>query len=138
MKQILTIVSLIAVACSAFAQHQKEPIQGESISVGRKSEVRQVPLFKEITHNPNTVKWMTDVSRIATYHQEPDSISLMKAAKSLIKQASASASNEEETPRGGRSTTPVVGTNFLGNEIPYGTPPDNAMAISNEIGRAHV
>lgn len=131
MKQILTIVSLIAVACSAFAQHQKEPIQGESISVGRKSEVRQVPLFKEITHNPNAVKWMTDVSRIATYHQEPDSIALMKAAKSLIKQASASQSNEEEPNRGGRSTTPVVGTNFLGNEIPNGTPPDNAMAISN-------
>jgi PKD repeat protein len=134
MKHIFTLGLFVLAAFTLQAQHSKQPIQGEGIPVGKKSEVKTVPLFKEITHSKSDVKWMTNVTRIATYHKQPDSVSIMKAAKALVKDANESSGGNsivQNAEGSGRATTPVLGTNFLGNEIPYGTPPDNAMAISN-------
>jgi len=130
--------SLIFLLCSIAAngQHTKTTpsIIDHPAEIARfeKSVELTEPCLGLQSANDITDSWMRTVSSGKVIHGAPNfsALELKKADKTRLKFENVS---REQSPEVANplATTPTVGTNFLGNEMFGGTPPDNSMAISN-------
>jgi hypothetical protein len=112
---------------SAQALKEKVLHEGTSESAGRASEIFQTPVGGEIQINENTSKWGQKVSAIRTRDHGSPEIRAIKEAKAELK---ANSYNPQEEVQG-RASDPIIGSNFEANWMEEGTPPDDAMAISD-------
>jgi len=133
MKKIYGVLGMCICATMLHAQETKPTIDGEWIGKAHSTGIKTTELAGVIDAqaNANAVKWKIDISKIAEYkHGAPTKVDEIKAKKNaaLYSKAIQNHPDEQQTSR---ATDPTLGTNFLGNNVLTGTPPDNAMAISN-------
>lgn len=136
MKRLYTLLIAFGIVSVGNAQHAKispaenlEPI--ESIQFTR-SERFSEPCLGSRKYQDVTENWLRTVSSRAIKHSSPNKSELdrIKEEKTRLKFENTSREQNPEVASP-LAVTPVLGTNFLGNELFGGTPADNSMAISN-------
>ena len=136
MKNLFTLFFAVGFTAIGSAQHAKitpsaglQPIENIRFT---KSEKFSEPCLGSRRYQDITDSWLRTVSSRRIEHGMPNKSDLdrIKAEKTILKFENAS---REQNPEIGSplAVTPVLGTNFLGNELFGGTPCDNSMAISN-------
>ncbi len=132
MRHIVTVAFSAFIFLSVSAQHKMPQYTGEIEGTAQRSDVRQAKFLGVIDRSDDAgkVKWMKSISRVAAYtHGTPTPLDDEKERQKMLRQ---NAVIEENSTHGSaRSVDPEVGTNFLGNTLVTGTPPDNTIAISN-------
>ncbi len=132
---VFTVALSLCFCSAAMAQQIQKPASEErGIIAAKHSEVFHTPLQYTIEHEGAVKgpKWMRSVSKLEVYDHHPDdSIKVVKALKTKLKQLKREDLLPTEVQKASRAVTPQLGTNFLGNQIAFTTPPDNALAISN-------
>ena len=132
MRYIVTVVCSLFMFTTALAQHQMPDYPGEIEGVADRTEVSHARFLGVIDRSDDAgkVKWMKSFSKVAAYtHGTPTPLDEHKAQQKELRENAVA----EEAPvsHSSRTIDPEVGTNFLGNTLVTGTPPDNSIAISN-------
>lgn len=132
MRYIVTVVCSLFAFLTALAQHQMPNYTGEIEGTADRTEILQARFLGVIDRSDDEgkVKWMKSFSKVAAYtHGTPTPLDEHKAQQKELRNNAV----PEEAPinHSSRTVEPVVGTNFLGNTLVTGTPPDNSIAISN-------
>lgn len=122
---VLSFMSLANLSAQALKEKVLKTASAEES--GRVSEIFETPLSGSIVTNENSSKWGQKVSAIRTRDHGSPEVRAIKAAKAELK--SNSYYHREESQ--GRASDPIIGANFEANWMEEGTPPDDAMAISN-------
>ncbi len=136
MRTKLLIINLLAIlGLSAFSQEKKMVIdQSKKLGSATKSEKYSVERRGEINTPSADLKWRPILTKkiVSFEPQSPDAelIERIKAQKLIIKQQQAQNKNNGSEVST-QSVTPLVGTNYLGNENSGSSPMDNQLAISN-------
>ncbi len=136
MKRLLPFLLASGFAFTCSAQHAKispSPALAPTANIQfNKSEIISEPCLGARKYQDITERWLRTVSSRSITHGAPNKSELdrIKAEKTRLKfeNVSRDQSPEVASPL---AETPVLGTNFLGNELFGGTPTDNSMAISN-------
>lgn len=129
MKHFLLIPLIFVALSPSIAQQIEQNDAQESKLTGAKSGLFTVELVGEIKPGQQSENWMRSLTKVAIYHNLSDTVKQAKAAKATLKAQSAIGVGNDNPSS--RSVTPVVNTAIAGNQMTYGTPSDNTMAISN-------
>lgn len=130
MKSLIWFFALSFLSLSNLtAQILKEKVLVQELAedAGRVSEIFEAPLAGEILPGAGSSKWGQKVLSLRTRDHGNPQIRAIKEAKAELK--SNSYNPQEEFP--GRGSDPVIGVGFEANWMQEGSPPDDAMAISN-------
>lgn len=136
MKRPLLLPVFLFFSAASFSQHAKVTPDPDQVSPITTHFVKSEELTAEclglIKYQDIDTKWMRTVSSRSIEHGVPNKSELerTKEEKTQLKFANASRDQNPEVANP-LAVDPVVGTNFLGNELFNGTPADNNMAISN-------
>ncbi|MCB9190812.1 MAG: T9SS type A sorting domain-containing protein [Flavobacteriales bacterium] len=136
MKRPLLLPGLLLLSFAAFAQHAKVVPNPALVPTEKAQFVKSEELSAECLglrkFQDIDTKWMRTVGSRSIEHGAPNKSELdrRKAEKTRLKFENVSREQNPEVANP-LATDPVVGTNFLGNELFNGTPADNNMAISN-------
>lgn len=136
MKLFLLFISTFIFCGLAYGQHSKispDPsLFTPEVSMFQKSEEKSEACLGSRKFEDVTAKWMRTIGSRSIEHGAPNksALDLLKAEKTRLKfdNGARDVIPENASPL---ATTPILGTNFLGNELFGGTPADNSMAISN-------
>lgn len=129
MKQTVALLLVLSVHTALFAQACPPPIDKKPLDKQpHRSEIKTAPLAGERIPGQDEQNWMRTMAKVATYHHLDDSVKQIKAEKREIKLQSAVGIGQDN---GGRAVTPTINTSINANQMTYGTPPDNTVAISN-------
>lgn len=137
-----TLLSLsLCFSLPLFSQHQKAVLSPDLATqkrvVTNKSDVLTAEFYGLKQPEMNEKNWnrvmVNKSSQQPVKHKTPnyDYFLQLKAQKQLQRQQQAGKTSEGIEPPSAAAITPVMGVNFLGNEMYDGTPPDNSIAISN-------
>ena len=129
--QLLTIFGL-----STFAQDQKLKLdENKKLGSATKSQVFTLSCLGSLNTPTADLKWKPILStKYKSFEpQEPnfELIKKIKAEKFISKQGQIQNNKNNSSELSTQSTTPVVGTNFLGNVNAGYSPLDNSIAISD-------
>ncbi|MBK7426271.1 MAG: T9SS type A sorting domain-containing protein [Saprospiraceae bacterium] len=130
MRNLIWVVILSFLSLSTLSsQALKERVLNAELSevAGRASEIFETPLAGEILTNSNSSKWGQKVSSIRMREHGSPQVRAIKASKADLKANSYNPQEEQQ----GRASDPIIGASFEANWMEEGTPPDDAMAISN-------
>jgi hypothetical protein len=136
MKQLLLLSVFLLLSVVCFAQHAKIVPSTSLIPAEKAQFVKSEELSTECLglrkFQDIDSQWMRTVSSRSIEHGAPNKseLDLRKAEKTRLKFEHVSRDQNPEVANP-LANDPVVGTNFLGNELFNGTPADNSMAISN-------
>lgn len=142
MKTFTLLFLSFGICLSAFAQHSKAVLSpaltAEKKVNTTKSEVLTAHFYGLKKPEMSEKNWNRVMVNKSTpkeiKHKTPNHELLMqiKAQKQLERQQQSGKLIEGIEPPSSAAINPVVGVDFLGNEMYDGTPPDNTIAISND------
>ncbi len=125
---------LIIFGLSTFAQEQKIKLdESKKLGTATKSQIFTIQCLGEINTPTVDLKWRP-ILTTKCVEREPkvpnyERIEKLKEEKLKLKQQQTRKSNNSEISA--QSTTPLIGTNYLGNTNNGYTPMDNSIAISD-------
>lgn len=133
MARLFLFACALLAGAATQAQHNKVAFtKPPDITLATPSGQMTVPCAGVSRAGQGTDSWSINVHKLNPGHDVPDPEALaeLKAAKLQAKlQMDVAMQHHDEA--GPRTVTPALGTNFLGNEMHSGSPPDNTLAVSN-------
>ncbi|MEQ9186114.1 MAG: T9SS type A sorting domain-containing protein [Cryomorphaceae bacterium] len=120
----------LMISTLANGQFAAPEMKGSVVGTAARSEVKMTELKGVVSaENRSERPWMKSISKLAAYeHGAPSDLKNHKMKMNALK---SKASIVQSTPSNARSAVPILGTNFLGNNLSQSTPTDNCLAISN-------
>lgn len=135
MKHLTVLFSLTLLHASTQGQFSKPAIITANTS-DVKSITDHSPVMSQACHGSamadSQQDWAINLHRLSPSHDVPDPEGLKQIKSDKLEQKlEAETQSTLAGEAGSRTVTPVVGINFLGNEMHSGSPPDNTIAVSN-------
>lgn len=136
MKKIIQTILIITLSISSFAQNvEKKPKIDETKKLG--SAVKSAELILHRAGETNTksadLKWLPILTNkcLSREPKEPNEESIEEIKREKTKNKFSKNAKRTSGENSSLSVTPLIGTNYLGNENNGNSPMDNSIAISN-------
>jgi hypothetical protein len=137
MKKLLCLLSILVICLFGFSQEEKIKLdQSKKLGVGIKSELFTAECLGVTNSQTADLKWLPiltnkAVGRVPKKGPDHELLAQMKAEKLLIKYPSGNYGGFNPDEADNKTTTPIMGNNWLGNVNNGSSPMDNSLAISN-------
>lgn len=133
MKTTLFAFSLLAAGSTLWAQQTRTVYAPDATTVPQlqHSVPQTLPCDGWADMQQTASNWRAGLYHLNHEHETPDYEIIEKIRKSYPPKVLSGVEENAGTDKTS-ATAPTLGTNFLGNELYGGTPPDNHAAVSND------